>query len=235
VHAVQEYLRSLPHLVKEVYLLPSLQGSVIDQLAHQGRVLVRYKPRGFFAAFCAGGVHQGVAARLRPMSFPSLQEILKKEADVLLVLDGIVDPRNFGALLRTAEAVNVGGVIIPQRRAAPLSPVVEKTAAGATAYVSLCRVANLARSLENIRQAGYWLIGLAPEAGQTLYELPLPPKVALVLGGEEKGLRYLTRQKCDILAALPMRGRLKSLNVSVAGAVALYELLRRKTGQGRNH
>jgi 23S rRNA (guanosine2251-2'-O)-methyltransferase len=137
--------------------------------------------------------------------------------------------------LRTAEAAGVGGVIIPHRRAAPLSPVVEKTAAGATAYVPLCRVANLARSLESIRQAGYWVVGLAPEARQTLYELRLPPKIALVLGGEEKGLRCLTRQKCDTLVALPMRGQIKSLNVSVAGAVTLYELLRRKMDQERNH
>lgn len=235
MHSVQEYLRSVPHVVEEVYLLPSLKGSSLDQLARQGGVPVRYESRDFFTTFSAGGGHQGVAARLRPVPSPSLQDILKKGPEFLLVLDGILDPRNLGALLRTAEAAGVGGVIIPHRRAAPLSPVVEKTAAGATAYVPLCRVANLARSLESIRQAGYWVVGLAPEARQTLYELRLPPKIALVLGGEEKGLRYLTRQKCDTLVVLPMRGQIKSLNVSVAGAVTLYELLRRKMDQGRNH
>lgn len=234
MHPVQEYLRSLPHLVEEVYLLHSLRGSGVDQLARQQGRSVRYESRDFFDAFSAGGVHQGVAARLSCSPSPALREILHRRPDCLLVLDGIVDPRNLGALVRTAEAVGVGGVILPQKRAAPLSPVVEKTAAGATAYVPLCRVTNLARALDSVRQTGYWIIGLAPEAERTLYEFSFPEKVALVLGGEGQGLRHLTRQKCDILIALPMQGRIKSLNVAVAGAVALYELWRRKMAREKD-
>lgn len=163
-----------------------------------------------------------------PFPYVSLQTVLAKEAEVLLILDGILDPRNLGALLRTAEAAGVGGVIMTKDRSAPLSPLVEKTAAGATAYLSICRVENLARALAAVRQAGYWLVGLAPEAQQTLYDLELSQRIALLLGGEEKGLRSLTRQKCDYLVAIPMSGKIKSLNVSAACAVSLYELLRRR-------
>ena len=214
--------------MQELYLLPTLQGTPVDQLARQAAVPIRYESPAFFDTFAQGGVHQGIAARLCPFPFASLQSILAKGADFLLILDEILDPRNLGALLRTAEAVGVGGVILPVDRSAPLSPLVEKTAAGATAYLSICRVENLARALTAVREAGYWLVGLSPGATQTLSELGLSQRIALILGGEERGLRSLTQQKCDCLIAIPMQGRIKSLNVSVAGAVALYEFLRRK-------
>jgi 23S rRNA (guanosine2251-2'-O)-methyltransferase len=157
---------------------------------------------------------------------------VKRDADLLLILDGIVDPRNLGALLRTAEAVGVGGVILPQRRSASLSPLVEKAAAGAVAYLPICQVENLARALVILREAGYWLVGLAPDTRRTLYELDLSGKIALLVGGEEKGLRSLTRRHCDFLVSLPMLGKIESLNVSVAGGIALYEFLRRRLSQG---
>jgi 23S rRNA (guanosine2251-2'-O)-methyltransferase len=236
VHSVQEYLRTLPHTVEEVYLLASLKGNPTDQLARRETIPVRYESRSFFDTFSQGGVHQGVAARLCPFAYIPLPALLSRETNLLLVLDGILDPRNLGALLRTAEAVGVGGVILPRRRSASLSPLVEKVAAGATASVPLCQVGNLARSLDVIRESGYWIVGLSPDATQSLYDLRLSSKVALLLGGEGEGLRYLTRQKCDTLIAIPMHGKIKSLNVAVAGAVTLYELLRRKVyGEEKNH
>lgn len=200
-------------------------------MARAAAIPVHYEPQAFFDTFAPGGVHQGVAAALSPFPYVSLQSLLAQEADFLLILDEILDPRNLGALLRTAEAVGVGGVILPKNRAAHISPLVEKTAAGATAHLSVCRVTNLARTLTTVREAGYWIVGLAPDAQQTLYDLDLSHRIALLLGGEENGLRSLTRQKCDCLVALPMQGKIGSLNVSVAGAVALYELLRRKIGR----
>lgn len=188
---------------------------------------IRYESPEFFRALAPDGGHQGVAARLSPFSYTSLQQVLAKEANTLLILDSILDPRNLGALLRTAEAVGVGGIILPERRAASMSAVVEKTAAGATAYLPICQVKNLVRALDHIQAAGYWRVGLAPEAPQSIYELQVGQKVALLLGGEGKGLRPLVRDRCDCLVALPMQGHIKSLNVSVAGAIALYELLRR--------
>ena len=198
-------------------------------------VPLRYESPEFFRSLAPGGGHQGIAARLRPFSYAPLQQVLAKEANVLLILDGILDPRNLGALLRTAEAVGVGGIILPERRAASMSAVVEKTAAGATAYLPICHVKNLVRTLDRMQAAGYWLVGLAPEAPQSIYEFQVGQKVALLLGGEEKGLRPLVRDRCDCLIALPMQGHIKSLNVSVAGAVALYELLRRRLSMGETN
>ncbi|MBI3801618.1 MAG: 23S rRNA (guanosine(2251)-2'-O)-methyltransferase RlmB [Deltaproteobacteria bacterium] len=221
-------MRALQNDVQEIYLLPSLKGTPLEELARQKKVPVHYKSRSFFEVFAQGGIHQGVAACLLPFPYASLQSVMEKNADWLLILDGIVDPRNLGALLRTAEAVGVGGVILPQRRSASLSPLVEKAAAGAVAYLPICQVENLARALVLIREAGYWLIGLAPHTHQTLYDVGLSGKIAFLLGGEEKGLRSLTQRYCDFLVSIPMVGKIESLNVSVAGGIVLYEFLRRK-------
>ena len=231
LHPVREYLRAAPEAVQHIFLSPNLKGSPLAILARQHAIPLSYEAPSFFRALAPGGGHQGAAAHLQPFPYTALSHILEQHANLLLVLDGILDPRNLGALLRTAEAVGVGGVILPQRRAAPLSAVVEKTAAGATAYLPICQVSNLARSLDRIHAAGYWLVGLAPEAPQTLYDLDLQHNIALLLGGEEKGLRSVVRARCDCLVALPLQGEIGSLNVAVAGAIALYEMLRRNLTQ----
>lgn len=227
LHPVREYLRAAPEAIRHIFLSPHLKRSPIDVLARQHAIPLSYEAPSFFDALAPGGGHQGAAIHLPPFPYTSLSHILEQHTNLLLVLDGILDPRNLGALLRTAEAAGVGGVVLPQRRAAPLSAVVEKTAAGATAYLPVCQVSNLARSLDRIQATGYWLVGLAPEAPQTLYDLGPQHDIALVLGGEEKGLRPVVRARCDCLVGLPMRGEIGSLNVAVAGAIALYEILRR--------
>jgi 23S rRNA (guanosine2251-2'-O)-methyltransferase len=230
-HTVAEHLRAAPHSVQELYLLPALRDSSLDLMARQSAIRVRYEPPSFFAAFSpAGAVHQGVVALLHALSYVSLDHIITQGADLLLILDSILDPRNLGALLRSAEAAGVGGIVLPKDRSAPLSSVAEKTAAGATAYLSICQVTNLVRALVTVKQAGYWLVGLAPNASLSLYDLPLSrqQKIALLLGGEEKGLRPLIQRQCDYLIAIPMRGKIQSLNVSTAGAVALYECVRKR-------
>lgn len=229
-------MRARPQHVLELYLLPSLKGSALEALARQAHVPVRYETPAFFEDFTNGGVHQGAAARLQPFPYVLLPDLLAQEGELLLVLDGLVDPRNLGALLRTAEGAGVAGVVITESRSAPLSAVAEKTATGATAYLPITRVENLARALSTIRERGYWIVGLVQDAQQSLYELQLSHKIALVLGGEEKGLRQLTRQMCDCTVSLPMLGQVESLNVSAAGAIALYEFLRRRIPQrgGKN-
>lgn len=217
-----------PHAVQTLHLLSSFAGSEIEQLARRSAIPVVYEPQAFFSSLAKEGVHQGVAAQMSPFSYTSLQAIVEGRADLLLFLEQVVDPRNLGALLRTAEAVGVGGVIVTRNRSAPLSALVEKTAVGATAHLSLCRVENLARALDDAKKAGYWIVGLTPDAQNLLYERDFPGKTVIVLGGEGKGLRALTRKQCDFLVALPMQGKIQSLNVSVAGSVALYELFRRK-------
>lgn len=197
-------------------------------MAQQLTIPVRYEEVRFFSLLAPEGGHQGIAADLSPFAYTPLSEILTASKDLLLFLDEVVDPRNLGAILRTAEAAGVDGVILTKDRSAPVSAQVEKTAAGATAYLPICRVENLVRTLETVKRAGFWIVGLAPDAQQSLYELDWPEKIALLLGGEGKGLRPLSRQHCDFLVSLPMLGKIRSLNVSVAGAVALYEALRRK-------
>ena len=230
-HSVHEHLRARPQHVLELYLLPSIKGTALEALARQAQVPIRYETPAFFEDFTNGGVHQGVAARLIPFPYIALQDLLTKDGELLLVLDGLADPRNLGALLRTAEGAGVAGVIITESRSAPLSAVAEKTATGATAYLPIVRVENLARTLSTIREQGYWVVGLVQDAPQSLYDLQLSHKIAIVLGGEEKGLRQLTRQMCDCLVSLPMLGHVESLNVSAAGAIAVYEFLRRRLAQ----
>ena len=170
-----------------------------------------------------------VAAALSENELPQFLDGLGKPP-LLLILDGVQDPHNLGACLRSADAAGVDAVILPKDHSAPLNATARKVACGAAETVPVVRVTNLARTLRAIRDAGVWLYGAAGEAQQALYDVDLSGPVALVLGGEGKGLRRLTREQCDLLVKLPMAGKVESLNVSVATGVALYEAVRQRTG-----
>lgn len=180
-----------------------------------------------------GGVHQGVAARVTPRPQPNWDDLLDRLRDMphplLVVLDGVEDPRNLGAVMRSAEVFGATAVVVPKDRNAPLSGVAVKAAAGAAERLDLVRVTNLARALEELRALNIWVVGLDGDAKTVLTRTDLRVGVALVLGGEGKGLRRLTREKCDHLAAIPMVGQTGSLNLSVATAIALYECHRQRT------
>ena len=151
---------------------------------------------------------------------------------LFLVLDQVQDPHNLGACLRTCDAVGAAGVIVPRDKAVGLTPTVCKVASGATETMPLFRVTNLSRALERLKQAGLWIVGAAGEAEQTVFEADLNVPLALVIGAEGRGLRRLTRAKCDFLIRLPMFGSVESLNLSVAAGVLLYEALRQRTASG---
>ncbi len=176
--------------------------------------------------------HQGVLLRLEPFKYADFDQLLTVWRDsgrsaFFLLLDGITDPHNFGAMLRSAEVAGCHGVIVAKDRSCSVTPVVEKTAAGALAYLPLCQVTNLSRVIEELRKAGIWCYGLAGDAAaQNLYSADLTGNLALVVGREGKGLRENIRKHCDDLLAIPMRGRVNSLNASVAAAVALFEVVR---------
>jgi len=203
------------------------------ETAQAAGITVERVPRARLEAASGGAAHQGVVARRRAP--PE-----RREADLdgflddlaaepfLLVLDGVQDPHNFGACLRSACAAGVQAVIVPRDHSAPLSPVVHKAASGAAEYVPVFRVANLARALEDLKQRGVWLVGASADASESLYDIDLTGPLALVLGGEGKGLRRLTRERCDRLAGVPVHGPVDSLNVSVAAGVCLYEALRQR-------
>lgn len=181
------------------------------------------------------GNHQGVAAlasadsRLR--SEKDLQSILAAldHEPLLLVLDGVTDPHNLGACLRTADAAGVDAVIVPKDKSAPLNATVRKVASGAAETVNFITVTNLARCLKSLQQRGIWVVGTADESEKSIYEQDLTGAIALVMGSEGSGLRRLTRDSCDFLVSIPMAGELSSLNVSVAAGVCLYEARRQKS------
>ncbi|WP_119462377.1 23S rRNA (guanosine(2251)-2'-O)-methyltransferase RlmB [Rhodospirillaceae bacterium SYSU D60014] len=176
-----------------------------------------------------GAVHQGLAALVRPLPAAALDEVcatLPPDEGTVLLLDQVTDPHNVGAILRSAAAFGAAAVVLTERNAAPESGALAKAASGALEHMPLVRVTNLARALDDLKQAGFWCVGLAAEAGETLAAIPLSGRVALALGSEGAGLRRLTRERCDFLARLPTGGPIADLNVSNAAAVALYERAR---------
>jgi 23S rRNA (guanosine2251-2'-O)-methyltransferase len=182
-----------------------------------------------------GNRHQGVAAGYAAATSYDEHDIdalvaAASGAPLFLILDGVQDPHNLGACLRSAAAAGVTAVMMPKDKSAPVNATVRKTSAGAADRVPLIRVTNLARSLETLKQAGVWLVGLAGEATQSLYALDLKGPTGIVMGGEGDGMRRLTREHCDFLAQIPMSGTVESLNVSVATGIALFEVRRQRAG-----
>jgi 23S rRNA (guanosine2251-2'-O)-methyltransferase len=180
--------------------------------------------------------HQGVAALTAAQALADLDDLLeiartRGEAPFLIVLDGVEDPHNLGAVIRTAEAAGAHGVVVPRRRAAGLTPAVARAAAGATAHLAVAGVGNLAQALERLKAAGVWVIGADPDAAEPYDDGSLAPPVALVVGAEGRGLHRLVRERCDRVVRIPLRGRVQSLNVSVAAALLLFEVAKRVRSQ----
>ena len=188
-------------------------------------------PRAELDRLAHGGVHQGIIAETRGLEEVGIREleelvIHRGKAFRGLILDGVQDPRNLGACLRTADAAGADAVIVPKSRAASLTPVALKAATGAAETVRLARVSNLAAVLHWLKDAGIWAVGAVAEAPRSVYDSRLETPVVLVVGGEGRGLRRLTRELCDELVSIPMQGAVKSLNVSVAAGILLFELNR---------
>ncbi len=185
----------------------------------------------------APGAHQGVVALTSAKALVDVDEILagaraRGHAPFVLVLDGVEDPANLGALIRTAEGAGVHGVIIPKRRAAGLTPAVAHVSAGAIEHIAVAAVTNLVRTLEELKAAGLWIVGTDHEARDLYHRVRLLPPLAIVMGAEGRGLGRLVREHCDLLVRLPMRGKVASLNVAVAAGVLLYEVVRQMEVQG---
>jgi 23S rRNA (guanosine2251-2'-O)-methyltransferase len=176
------------------------------------------------------GVHQGVVATIEEVDDYSIAEIVSgaSEAPLVVVLDGIEDPHNLGAILRTADAAGVDGVVVQSRRSASRGGIAAKASAGALAHVKIAEVVNIARAVEELKEAGVWTVGLAAEAPESYDAIDLTPPTALVLGAEGAGLRRLVRERCDRMVSIPMRGHVGSLNVSVAAGVVLFEVVRQR-------
>lgn len=237
LHSVASLLRSHPGTIRELTVAEGREDrrlAEIVSLAVTNGIAVQRLPRRMLDRMLPGSRHQGIIATLHSTAGGHReQDLLPLLADcpdppLLLVLDGVQDPHNLGACLRTADAAGVNAVIVPRDRAARVTSIVRKVASGAVESVPLFSVTNLARTLRSLREAGVWIYGASDAADQELYGVDLTGPVALVLGGEGRGLRRLTRDLCDYLVAIPMAGRVESLNVSVAAGVLLYEARRQR-------
>lgn len=236
-HAVEAVLKREPERLQRVWIQTGRQDKrvtgitdALDELGVQWAVVHRRELDRRVA-----GVHQGVVAEVSASREWTEDDLLAQlsassNPPFLLVLDGVTDPHNLGACLRTCDAAGVQAVIVPKDKSASLTPVARKVACGAAETVPLVRVTNLARFLRALQDQGVWLIGTAGEADATLYQADFKGPVALVMGAEGKGMRRLTREHCDQLIKIPMLGHVDSLNVSVATGVCLYEALRQRLG-----
>jgi 23S rRNA (guanosine2251-2'-O)-methyltransferase len=233
---VRELLRAERRQVQEVAILGEARGPALQELLGLARsrgVKVSYRTREQLAALAGSPDHQGVVARVAPARYASLGEVLERpalrgEIAFFLALDRVQDPRNLGAILRTAEATGVHGVLIPTHHAVGLTGAVAKSAMGALEFVPVAREANLVSAIGALKRAGAWIVGAAAGAGPAPWEADLSGPICLALGGEGKGLRPLVAQTCDRLVSLPMLGRLPSLNVAAAAAALCYEVVRQR-------
>ncbi|WP_296933680.1 23S rRNA (guanosine(2251)-2'-O)-methyltransferase RlmB [uncultured Marinobacter sp.] len=236
-HAVEAVLKREPERLQQVWIQTGRQDKrvksitdALDSLGVRWKVVHRRE-----LDERVSGVHQGIVAAVSESREWTEDDLLAQLAGsdkppFLLVLDGVTDPHNLGACMRTADAVGVQAVIVPKDKSASLTPVARKVACGAAETVPFVRVTNLARFLRSLQDQGVWLIGTAGEADATLYQADFKGPVALVMGAEGKGMRRLTREHCDQLINIPMLGHVDSLNVSVATGVCLYEALRQRLG-----
>jgi 23S rRNA (guanosine2251-2'-O)-methyltransferase len=237
INPVLEKLKSSPDQVFELMIVKGRGGGmrvglVVEEARRRG-LPVHYVDAQKLDLLTGGGVHQGVAAVVAQISYLPfaglLQTLVSKTQERVLVLDELTDPRNFGALLRSAEGAGVHHVVIPKDRSVSVTPVVVKTSAGASNYLKIYRVSNLSRAVQALKEAGCWIAGLDAGAPECIYDRLYPEKLAIILGSEGRGLRPLIRRECDFLASIPMLGQVASLNVAVAGGIFLYELVRQRS------
>ena len=228
IHPVTEWLAACPAQVRVVYCDAAAADhtAAVRARAAAAGIPVQLCPAETLTTLGNSSRHQGVVAACRPFPYVALDTVLAKTPRLIVLADQLQDPHNLGALLRTAQAVGAGAVIIPKDGSVSVTATVEAVAAGAAARLPVCRVTNLRRSLAELKEAGYWTVGLTPRGGRDLFEFDPPERVVMVLGGET-GIRPLVSKQCDFLISIPMTGSIESLNASVAAAVALYELWRR--------
>jgi len=226
VNAVRELLGSGVPVARVLLSSGPRTGTIVD-LAHRRGVPCERVDRQVLDGLAGAVPHQGVVALGVRFQWSTLDDLERPECRGLLCLDSVQDPRNLGAIVRVARAAGLGGVVLPQDRSAGLTPVVAVASAGTVFGMRMARVPNLVRALASLKDAGFWTVGLSPDAGTSLWDLDVPARPAVVVGGEGEGLRPLVRRACDFEARIPMAAGVESLNVAVAVAVALFELRRR--------
>lgn len=236
IHAVQALLDSDPQRFQEVFIQKGRDDrrlqTLVKALEAQG-IVIQVANKPMLDSKSEGAVHQGIIARIRPGrqyqegDLPDLLESL--ESPFFLILDGVTDPHNLGACLRSADAAGVHAVIVPKDRSAALNATAKKVASGAAEHVPLIRVTNLARTMRQLQESNVWIVGTAGEADHDVFQSKMTGAMALVMGAEGEGMRRLTREHCDELISIPMAGSVSSLNVSVATGICLFEAVRQRS------
>jgi 23S rRNA (guanosine2251-2'-O)-methyltransferase len=234
INPVKEALRGNRQLF-ELFVAEGAPDQRVEKLlrsAAEKGLPVRRRKKPDLTRICATDHHQGVALRLEAYTYSELEDVLERttspEGELLVVLDGIQDPHNLGALIRTAACAGAAAVIIPKDRAVGVTAAVEKVAAGACETIAVVQVVNVAATLERLKEQGFWIYGADEKSNTTLFQQKLLGKVAFVIGGEGEGIRPLVRKKCDVIFSIPLPGGVSSLNASVAGGVALFEAVRQR-------
>jgi 23S rRNA (guanosine2251-2'-O)-methyltransferase len=241
IHAVREALEA-GRAFDRIVIAKGRQDTRVEeivQLARGRNISVRFEERDQLDRLADSKDHQGIVALVAARAAGTLDEILavanagtgRGEKGLIVLLDGVEDPHNLGAVIRTSLAAGAHGVVIPERRAAGLTDTVARASAGALAHLPVAKVTNLARTMEELKEAGYWLVGLDERGDKNYTDVDYTSPTGIVLGGEGEGLHELTRKRCDFVVSLPTTGPVKSLNVSVAAGVVLFEALRQRRGK----
>jgi 23S rRNA (guanosine2251-2'-O)-methyltransferase len=231
VHAVYEALASQRQPIERIHIAREAHSPKLKEilvLARERGVPIRKNQRMVLDRMAEGAVHQGIIAISGALSYAEFDVLFKPDKPLVVVLDGVEDPHNLGAVMRTAEACKASGIVVPERHSAPLSVAVIKASAGAAAYVPVIRAKNLVQSIDEMKERGLWVVGVDPTGAQDWTAFDYTGSVALVFGGEHRGLRRLVREHCDVVVKIPMLGKISSLNISVAAGVVLYEVVRQR-------
>jgi 23S rRNA (guanosine2251-2'-O)-methyltransferase len=231
IEPVRELVVAAPELVRTLYIRAGDERKFEEEISRARRAgaqVAAVDDRELMRLIGRDARHQGIAAIVREYNYASFEDVLRERPDPLLVVDGVTDPRNLGATLRSAEGAGVSTIVLARDRTAAITPAAIKSSAGAWIHMRVARCGNVARALGDLKEAGYWIAALAPGGGLSIYDLDTTRKLAIVVGSEGKGVREIVKKTADFVVDIPMRGKVASLNVSVATAVALYEIARRR-------
>jgi len=236
INPIMEMLQGRAKSVKQIVVAGTRGGENIQallRLAARSGIPVEYRDRAYLEKLAGTGEHQGVVCLCKDFEYTDLDAVIRNRREpfrdgLVVLLDGITDPQNLGSLLRTAQCFGANGVVIPQDRAAPVTPSAIKASAGAALHLPVARVVNLANTLDRLKKEGYWIYAAEARSGTVLDTVDFEGPVGLVMGSEGEGIRPLVRKKCDFFVSIPLSGTFDSLNVSVAAGILLYDIMRKR-------
>jgi len=228
LNPVREVVARSPRMIATLYVAHGIRGaeSVVAEARRHG-VAIEVVEGHALERMSGGGNHQGVAAQTKAFEFEAIEDVVGGAASLVVVLDGVTDPQNVGAIIRSAEVLGAGALVLPKDRSATISATVLRASSGAAVHLPVAQVVNVARTLEQLKAAGYWIVGLDAAGTSGFRDLPALERAAIVIGGEGKGIRPLVAKACDFMVAIPVRGRVSSLNAAAAAAIGIHEIANR--------